>query len=445
MQRIRSLTAVCYPASTADRDISSRIAPPYDVLDAEPKAALLAEDPANIVAVDLPHTPPKVVGPDAVYEQAGQTYRQWLDNGTLIKSQQPAMYAYQQAYTHGGRTFKRRGLIAGVAVQPFGAAPQGRGGVWAHERTFSSGTEDRLKLMRACGAQLSPIFGLYQDNGDTVAALLERVIADNEPTFTGTTSNDDVTHDVWEVTDSATVDAFSNALGDKDIFIADGHHRYTTAINYCREQTGKEHAPDHPAGTCMFVLVSMDDPGMIVLPTHRVLGGMSAFSFDAFVKAAEGKLSVEPFDGDLEALEAALPNVQSASGSPHAMGLVVPDANPGLYIATTTQPDPLADLFPDACEAWRQLDVAILQHLVVERILQPTFCDGDKQPKWKFPHRLADVETLVNTADYQLGVIMQPTPLQSVKQVSEAGELMPQKSTFFYPKLATGLVINPLA
>jgi uncharacterized protein (DUF1015 family) len=439
MPQIHPIPAVEYVAD-AGCDISSLIAPPYDVLDEQSKALLLSGHKNNIVAVDLPHLPPKTVGPDETYEQAGQQYRDWLTKGVMAQRQKPALFAYQQRYSvgTGGRgELARRGLMANVRIMPFGPGENGQGGIHPHEQTFSGPKEDRLKLMRATRAQLSPIFGLYIDTDQRVGALLDQVINGNEPSRCGKTG-DGVVHELWEIDDKQQIDAISQAILQADAFIADGHHRYNTALNYKAEQG--ELPADHPANNCLFVLVSMQDPGMIVLPTHRVLGAMPGYTFEKFVQASQGKLKITPVQGgDLEQLEAQLP-----SRGPHAMGLYDP-AKPGgpLAVITTTADDPLAKTHPDQSQAWRQLDVAIVQHLIVEQICQPLFCEAGGQVAWKFPHSLDQLDQAMAEGG-QLGLIVQATPLDSVRQVSEAGELMPQKSTFFYPKLATGLVVNPL-
>ncbi|MEX0775512.1 MAG: DUF1015 domain-containing protein [Phycisphaeraceae bacterium] len=456
MPQIKPIPTIRFARSFDSKpaDISALIAPPYDVLDEERKRAMLGRDGHNIVAIDLPFTPPKVVGPDAVYQRAGETYRAWLKTGVLRQTDRPALFVYQQSYTHRGRKYDRRGVIADVRVQDLGKSPSGQGGIWPHEQTFASGKEDRLNLMRATQAQLSPIFGIYRDPRKNVARLMTSAMEAGPATFGGITSDDDVMHSVWEVTDPAMIARFVEPLAAADIYIADGHHRYHTALNYRNQLAqGGDLAADHPANFCMFVLIAMEDPGMIVLPTHRVLGGMAGFSFDAFRDAAKGLLNITPFDGpDLAALEKALPHA-----GPHAIGLYIPkpnDAKPGqrlgtapgssLYIASTPTDDPLATTHAQHSLAWRKLDVAIVQHLLVERICQPRFAGGN-EIKWKFPHALEQVEKDARSEGFQLGVIVQPTPLQSVMDVSDAGELMPQKSTFFYPKLATGLAINPLA
>lgn len=442
MPQIQPIRAIIFQ-TPAEGNLSSKIAPPYDVLDEAGKAALLARDPANIVAIDLPHLPAKTVGPDETYARAGELYRRWLTQGVLKQTSKPALFVYQQTYTAKGRNFQRRGLIANVTIQPFGKSPDGNGGIHPHEQTFSGPKEDRMKLMRATRAQLSPIFGLHSDPENKVHALLTRIVESRKPDLTGTTPGDGVLHEAWTVDDAAGIRPFVEALSNKDLFIADGHHRYTTALNY-REALIKAQGTlpaDHPANFCLFVLIAMQDPGMIVLPTHRVLGGMQGFTFDKFMLAAQGRLKFTPFAGtDVARLEAALPGA-----GPHAIGVYNParPENP-LWIATTTQPDPLATTHPKQSHAWRQLDVAIVQHLYVEQLCQPTFCGNGQPVQWKFPHTLEEFKADCHRPGFQLGLLVQPTPLESVRLVSEAGELMPQKSTFFYPKLATGLVINPL-
>ncbi len=469
MPTIHPIHAVTYAAAQAaappaapPADITPLIAPPYDVLDEAGKARLQARDPHNIVTIDLPHLPAKTVGPQPVYDAAADTYRQWLAQGVLRPLPRPAIFVYTQNFTVDGRTFNRRGLIANLPVQPFGPAPDAQGGIFPHEQTFSGPKEDRLRLMRAARCQFSPIFGLYRDDlyrddesadddsadddsasagGQTVGALLTAAINQRPADFVAS-SDDGVRHEVRAIDNPAAIQRFADALAGRDVFIADGHHRYTTALNYLNElrQSGKPIPP--AAEHCMFVLVAIEDPGMIVLPTHRLLGGMTDFRMDRFKKAAAGWLRIQPFDGSLAELERALPR-----HGPHAIGLydaAQADPHQRLWLATTVAADPLAQTFPQATAAWRRLDVAIAQHLIVERICEPTFCPPGGKVSWQFPHTLADLEAGSRDGKGQLGLVMQSTPLEAISQISAAGELMPQKSTFFYPKLATGLVLNPL-
>ena len=443
-------------------DVSDRVAPPYDVLDRASKARLLQRSEHNIAAVDLPHLPAKTVGPDEAYEGAGELYRRWLDEGLLTRREGGAMYVYQQTYRvpgtasdpTGDRVHRRRGLFANVTVQPFGPGASGHGGIYPHEQTFSAAKEDRLKLMRATGAQLSPIFGLFRDDDGRVGSLLNDTIADGQPTLRGTTEADGVLHELWEVSDSTRIEAFRDALGPHDVFIADGHHRYTTALNYRNERLAHDHSDPGAANFCLFVLVSMQDPGMIVLPTHRIVRGMTGYSIEKLLTqlATREDLAVEETDhgaDDLAGLEAVLPRREH-----HAMGLLDP-ASGRTFVLTTPGADPLAHLLPDKPSVWRELDVAVLHELLIDRVLRPHFAAGqaasDEGPEaagfgFKYTADLAQMRQLAEEGggEGRLGIILQPTPLESVRGVSESGEVMPQKSTYFYPKLATGLVINPV-
>lgn len=418
-------------------EVSRFIAPPYDVLDEGPKQALLARCDTNIVKIDLPFTPPKTVGPNEVYAQAGATYRNWLETGVLKRNDRPAVYIYQQSYTHDGKTFARRGVIANMAVTPFSPGSHGLGGVFAHEKTFSSGKEDRLKLMRATKAQLSPIFGIYSDEADRIGPMLAKVADSRQPNMTGVTDNDHVRHEVWVVDDPDEIAKLCDALSGYDIFIADGHHRYNTAINYQKE------TPGEAARRCMFVFVAMQDPGMIVLPTHRVVRNLRGFDMGRLEATLRGhsELAFTPTqhgaDG-LAALEKELPGHKY-----HAMGLYDP-ATRRTAILSTRGEDPLSALLPERVKVWRTLGVAVLHELVMERVLKPTFTTGGDELTFKYTAQLPEFRSMTEAQEGSLGVIVQPTPLDAVRGVSEAGELMPQKSTYFFPKLATGLVINPL-
>jgi len=427
----------------ADGDVSSRIAPPYDVLDADAKAALLERDPNNIVAIDLPHVPAKELGPPEAYQAAADAYRRWLADGVLTREEQPLLGAYRQTFEFGGETHRRSGMFCTVETVPFG--PREGGGVLPHEQTFSGPKEDRFALMKATAAQLSPIFGLHPDDSGRATAVIQTVTARGAPDLRGSTS-DGVLHEIWLVRDEATIRAYQDALAGEDAFVADGHHRYTTGLNYLRSLEEQGEVPaDHPARRCMMVLVGMSDPGLVIGPTHRVLGGMADYSWQAFQKAAEKAFTLEPVDSP-EAIEAAL-----TSRDGIALGFV-DFASGRCFVGTPVRPDPLAEQFGDKPEAWRTLDVAVVQHVVVERICQPAL-NGGNPVTWAFPHSVEEVMEIGRGAETgagggagfgQLGVIVRPTPLNAVRKISRAGELMPQKSTFFYPKLATGLFVNPL-
>lgn len=430
-------------------DVSTLIAPPYDVLDAAGKARLLAKNPDNIVAIDLPHVPAKELGPPAAYEGAAAGLGRLVSSGAMTQSNVPAIFAYRQRFEFRGKTFDRCGMACAVETLPFG--PRAGGGILPHEQTFSGPKEDRMALMKATRAQLSPIFGLYADDRGEGTAVVRRVMGSRAADMTAR-SDDGVSHEVWTIEDGATISAFQKALAGEDVFIADGHHRYTTALNYLKglEEAGKV-GPEHPARRCMIVLVGMSDPGLAIGPTHRVLGGMKDYSFEAFAKAASGLLDIMPAGSDARGVEASMEARAKASPDRNVFGLI--DMKSGkVFTGATTSPDPLASGFSAKPKAWRTLDVALVQHLIVEQVCQPKL-NGGQPVKWAFPHSVDEVMEIARGAETgagggagfaQIAVIVRPTPLPAVRDVSRANELMPQKSTFFYPKLATGLFVNPL-
>ncbi len=446
MPEIYAFRAVQYHGGRGD--VSTVVAPPYDVLDKASKAALVVGDARNVVSIDLPHTPAKELGPPEAYHRAAELYRTWLADGVLTRCETPAIFAYRQTFAFMGKEFSRCGVTCTVETTPFGR--RAGGGILPHEQTFSGPKEDRLALMKATQAQLSPIFGLHPDRAGTASKLARQWMSQRPADMTAKTA-DGTKHEVWKITDATAIADYRESLRGEDVFIADGHHRYTTALNYLRhlEDAGAV-SPDHPARRCMMVLVGMSDPGLAIGPTHRVLGGMSGYTFEAFIKAAAQYLKITLIEGDASAIEPAM--AQAGKRATNVFGLY--DVATGrCAIATLAINDPLAKRFADKPRAWRNLDVAIIQHIIVEEICRPALNDG-KDVTWAFPHSVAEVLDIAKGGETgagggsgfaQLAVIVRPTPLDAVREVSEAGELMPQKSTFFYPKLATGLFINPLA
>lgn len=442
----RAITFRPQPGSTTD--LSDLVAPPYDVLDAKGKAALLAQDPHNIVAIDLPHLPAKELGPPTAYTAANDALQSLLADGTLAQHDHPAMFVYRETFTFQGQTHRRTGMAATLDVKPFGSAPGG--GILPHEETFSGPKEDRMALMKATATQLSPIFGLHQDETGKAARLLKDIAATRTPDFIANTA-DGTLHEVWIVRDPLMHQRYADALRGEDVFIADGHHRYTTALNYLRHLESIQSVPtDHPARRCMFVLISMSDSGTVIGPTHRVISGMAHYSWNAFMAAGAGTLLFEPIAGDLAYLGKCLRDL-GGMGEPR-VGLW-DFATKSAAVVIPGHRDALRDRFPDKVKEWRHLDVAMCQYQIVEEICQGKLNDN-RPVKWAFPHSIPEVEAIGGGAETgagggsgfvpQLAVILRPTPLEAVRAVSRAGQLMPQKSTYFFPKLATGFFLHPL-
>ncbi len=430
-------------------DVSELISPPYDVLDPAAKQAMLDRNAHNAVGIDLPQVPAKELGPDAVYQGAGDAYRSMLESGVLSQHETPAIFAYRQTFEFQGETYQRCGMAATLETLPFGN--RDGGGILAHEQTFGGPKEDRKALMNASQCQFSPIFGLHPDEEGEAVAILHSVMESRDPDMHAD-MGDGVKQEIWTIDDDATIAKYQAALDGEDIFVADGHHRYNTAINYLSELEAKgEVSADHPARRTMFVLVSMSDPGLAIGPTHRVLGGMEHYDIEKFIEVSQGLLNVEPIDNDPQKF---LSQMDTLAEREHNNVFGIYDYATGLcFGAWPAVKDTLETQFPDQSQAWRNLDVAIIQHMIVEEICQPEL-NNNEPINWAFPHSIDEVlaigkgeetgSSIAGGGKPQLAIIVRPTPLEAVRDISRAGELMPQKSTFFYPKLATGLWLNPL-
>jgi uncharacterized protein (DUF1015 family) len=431
LAQIRPFSGIRYAKQFAD--VSPVIAPPYDVLDESQKAALQSKHPNNIVNVDLPWMPPKAVGPDSAYEKANLTLRAWLDSGILVRDRRPALYPYSQTFTWGEKTFHRRGFICLVKLTPFGED------VIPHEKTYKGPIEDRLKLMRATGMQLSPIFGLFADPRGQVTSLLYANAG--RPEQSGTF--DSVKNDLWSVIDAEVEIKIQDLMKARPIYIADGHHRYTTALQYQHDElnrAGGTLPPSHPANYCMFVLVGMHDDGLLILPTHRLIGGMQGFDMQIFRNAIKDHFDIEEVHMRPEQFDDIAQT--DASRALHQFGLYE-GATRRFYLLKLKNLDVLKTLEPKQSEPWRHLDVAILQRYLLDEVLQPEFAAPNELVKG-YTADAATISREVTGQKYQIALMLRPTPLSALEELGKHNEVMPQKSTYFYPKLATGLVMNPL-
>jgi uncharacterized protein (DUF1015 family) len=417
-------------ALDADRDVSPYLAPPYDILTEVDKRELLARCERNVVAIDLPHVPPREVGADADYEAAGKLLAEWRATGVLRQDDEPALYVYQQTYTWAGRTYERRALICGVRATELGRD------VIPHEHVFPGPLADRLKLTQCTRMQLSPIFGFYDDPQGRVGELLSEAAA-AEPVARGELRG--VDERLWTIVERETIDAIAEALRRVPAFIADGHHRYTTARNYRRSLVRSGRLDDdHEANFVMFALVSREDPGLLILPTHRIFSNLhESGSVEALAKASpefswrKGKSGdVTPAD-----VEAAL-----AGAGPRAMAFVS-GRSTKIWVVELAEPKAMHEAAPGQTDEWRSLPPAILHKLIIERALQPWIVG---QLGVEYTPEIAQVLEACRSGRAQLGACLPSIPVQAVETIARSGASMPHKSTYFYPKLATGLVLKPV-
>jgi uncharacterized protein (DUF1015 family) len=429
--------------------LSDVVTPPYDVIGAELQDHFYKLHPNSFIRIDLNKMEP---GDDDEannrYTRAAKIYKQWRDEGVLTTEADPAIYVYHQEFTYAGNTYVRRGFIGRQRLSRFG-----EGQVFPHEETLPAAKADRLMLTVVTKANLSPIFGLYPDKECEAQNLLDAAVADKTPLVA--TDHLGVIHRMWPLTDMATIAKLAAIMGPKPIFIADGHHRYETACNY-RDQIYDSGflSPEHPANYTMMMCVAMDDPGLIVMPTHRL--------FRAKGKAADGRQVAVPegaLDLNADELSAKLQpffTTRAAGEGPDMAPTVWEDIETsglqgaiGLYtkkdgrwtIATLADAGKarMAELSEDHTADWQALGVSLLHRLIIGDIL------GCKElPKPSYVHLIEEVVDGLKTGEFPLAAVVMPATVGDVRTISMGGERMPAKSTYFYPKLLSGLVINPV-
>jgi uncharacterized protein (DUF1015 family) len=415
--------------------LSDVVAPPYDVIDAALQQRLYDASPYNAIRLELTRDEPADDATNNKYTRAANTLRDWLAAHVVRQDGARGVYVYEQEYTVEGQTFTRRGFMARVRVEPFGSRKEG---IFPHEQTMSGPKEDRLKLYRATGFNLSPVFGLYPDADGAVFAPLESFVRGAPPLVAK--DHLGVANRLWTVTDSAAVSQVIGALGPKPVYIADGHHRYETALKYLDERRAAGEVPDDEAAPnfCLMMLVGMSDPGLLILPTHRLVSGLAAAITTSELEAA--------LAGHFDVVERTGPNAQAAwehvqmDGAQTTFGFgTVADGQ--WLVAKLRDHAVMAELAPDHSAEWRGLGVSVLHKLVLDTLLRDKFGGA---PACKYVHLLGEVTDAVAKRECQLACLVPPATMGHVERIAGGGEKMPPKSTYFYPKLLTGLVFNSL-
>jgi uncharacterized protein (DUF1015 family) len=415
--------------------LSDVVAPPYDVIGAELQEALYRRHPANVIRLELNRPEPGDDDANNRYTRAARFLKNWRSEGVLFTEAQPAIYVYHQVFETGGQKHTRRGFMARCRLERFG-----EGKVFPHEETMSGPKQDRLLLTRACKTNLSQIFGLFPDPGSEVQEKLEKAVADKMPLEA--TDHLGVVHRLWPVTDLSLVSAVAGMVGPKPLFIADGHHRYETACNYRDEIAGTGELPaGHPANFVLMMFIGMDDPGLLVLPTHRLFRGLPKLNSDQLI-AKLGDAFTTRIVGEGSDLAASVWDEIETAGDQGTLGLFTPtDERWVLAKITDAGRAQMAKVAADHSADWQGLGVAILHRLVVDTLL------GAKDlPKPRYVHLVEEVVEGLNqpSEEFELAALVMPATVDHIRAISEHGERMPAKSTYFYPKLLSGMVFNPL-
>jgi uncharacterized protein (DUF1015 family) len=417
MAEVRPLRALHYNLSAVP-SLGDVTAPPYDVIDAEMRRELLARSPFNVVEIDLPEG----AADEDRYEHAAETLDEWTLGGIVTADREEAIWPLTQEYTGpDGATRTRRGILARVRVEDYGP-----GKVRAHERTQPGPKEDRLRLTRATRHNLSPIFSLHA--GDAWPAVEPALASDP---WGEVTDPDGTVHRVWRIADPRAIESVSEALAGAELLIADGHHRYETARVYADEIGG-----DGTHRYTLMCLVSLEDPGLTVFPTHRLLAGLDPSQYEPLGEGLKRLFEIEEV-----ALDRLDPTGEQGTG---VFGYVDSHFKRGfrLRLRDTAELDRVLGSAP---EAYRRLDSVILETLVLKGILGMTEDDIAAKRGIAYSKGTEDAVSQVTSVAADCAFLLRPTPVDQVREVASAGQTMPPKSTYFFPKVLTGLVFNPLS
>jgi uncharacterized protein (DUF1015 family) len=419
--------------------LSDCIAPPYDVVDTKLQDHLYGLSPFNFLRLELNRKEADDLDDSALYQRAARIYRNWKNDGVLQIEPDPAIYVYHQEFEVDGKPLVRRGFMARVRLQRFG-----EGNIYPHEQTHAKAKDDRLRLTRATQANLSQIFGLYPDENNEIQGVLEQAIFGVQGLMA--TDHLGVVHKMWPVADVAIIGRIASQIANRPMFVADGHHRYETACNYRDELAAKSSlASDHPANFVLTMLVSMSDPGMVVLPTHRLFLGVPELTTAQLHARLSPYFECEVVGNSIEAAAKVWYQMDQLSEQGVMALYSRASSEWTLLTAKPEADDRMKSIASEHSSDWRGLGVALLHRLVVEDAL-----GLHELPKPTYVHQVQEVidglhGRLEGNHVYQLAALVMPATIQHIRAVSLHQERMPAKSTYFYPKLVSGLVVHPLS
>jgi uncharacterized protein (DUF1015 family) len=390
-------------------DLAAVACPPYDVISPQKEQALYAASPYNFIRIEQGRQTPQDTPADNKYTRAAATLNKWLDDGVMLTDSAPAVYLHDHSFSCQGKSYRRRGIVVRVRLEEWDSMV-----IRPHEGTLAGPKSDRMNLLWELKANTSPVLSLYEDSRRQVASRLDQQ-AEGEPIISLASGGE--SHRVWAITDPEAISAIAGSLAPKPLYIADGHHRYETALVYRREQRtlSPSLAADDPRNYVMMTLVDFNDPGLIILPPHRLLRGLPSASLDGLMAKLDLFFEVDalPLDEDR-----VWPQVDELLEE--AAGQMMP------YFHS---------------EAYKKLDVSVVDHVILEELLAMS---SDEVSGIDYNYDRQDAVGRVAAGEYQLAFILKPVSAAVIKDIADAGDRMPRKSTYFYPKLPSGLLINRL-
>lgn len=425
------------------KDISQVVTPPYDVISPDDQEKFYNRNEYNMIRLDLGKEYPDDSEQKNRYTRAAGHLSNWFANEILIKDNAPSIYYYDLTYSLKDGTQKiMKGFIALCKLEDFSS-----GVVVPHEYTLSKPKSDRLNLLRACNANFSFIFSLYSSGKNINDAFAENI--GNSAPKIDVSDDNNYRHRLWSVSDPAVINLVQQEMKNQTVYIADGHHRYESSLNYRNEMREKGAITDdnHPANYILMYFSNMDEPGLTVLPTHRLLHSLPAEKLHNLTERLSANFNLQYFNfdqaGEAGAKQQLLDAMKKAQPDEHMFGMYLQGDNRFTLLSLKNE-SLLENRASDKPLAWRRLDVAILQNFILEDILGLSEDSIRKQENLTYVKDDDDAITRVRDGKCQIGFLLNATKIEEIKDVTNTGERMPQKSTYFYPKFLTGLVFYKL-
>ncbi|MFW6082127.1 MAG: DUF1015 domain-containing protein, partial [Desulfosalsimonas sp.] len=426
-------------------DLARVVTPPYDIISEQEQEEYYRRDPYNIIRLDKAKTTPQDTETDNEYTRAAADFNKWLKQGILVQDETPGFYLTSVDFELEGKPVTRFGLIGTVRLEPFES-----GVILPHEETFSKVKSERLELMKACHANFSHIFSVYSDKDDILSAL--KAEADKKVPQEEFKDDSGHLHRMWKIDEPGICRRITESLKDRRLFIADGHHRYETALNY-REWV-RQNTPDfdesHPANFIMMYLCAVEDHGLTILPTHRLLPDVGESAGKKLLEDSAAWFDIETFehgsgqDARHSARRSLTESMMKRHRSDHVIGLAI-KGEPAYY-ALVLKPGVMQELFgseiPDPLQG---LDVTVLTRLILMKLMGFDKKSLDDHSLIGYTSSSEEAAEAVADGAYNLAFILNPPTNEQVRKIAEAGLTMPRKTTFYYPKAITGKVMNKLS
>jgi uncharacterized protein (DUF1015 family) len=415
------------------KDLAKVICPPYDIIPPQMQEELYERHVNNFIRIEFGKELPQDKDTDNKYTRAAATMKKWLADGILTTDTKAALYIDDHSFTSFGKNHTRRSIFCIVKLEDWSKMI-----VRPHEGTLAKPKSDRLHVLWTLQTNTSPIMALYEDQENVIAPLLDKATR-NKPTYTASKVNRE-SHKIWAVNDEAIIGQIYGSLKEKPLYIADGHHRYESALNYQKEKRSsiKSEKNDQPYDYVMMTIINMDDPGLVILPAHRMIRGLTAAALEALPERLKTFFNIEErlvSRGDAKAQITRL--LKTAKDEPRLLLCGLKKGH--VQVLTVRDSEAVRPMFPAFhTDLYQKLDVSIVDHVILEELLGLNY---DKASfLLDYVNDPVEAYNKVQTGEYQLGIIVNPVKPGAIKAIADSGDRMPRKSTYFYPKAPAGLV-----